>query len=120
MAKRTGPTNLVLRKLIADLKSLSTKEKVKLWRTLANYLESSTRQRREVNVYKINKYTKEGETALVPGKVLSEGELTKKVTVAAYRFSDKAKNKINKVGKAITIHQLIKDNPKGKKVRILG
>ena len=120
MAKRTGPTNLALRKLIADLKSLSTKEKVKVWRTLANYLGASTRLRREVNIHKINKNIKDGEVAVIPGKVLSEGELTKKVTVAAFRFSEKAKQKINKVGKAISLQQLMKENPKGKKVRIFG
>ncbi|MBS3151964.1 50S ribosomal protein L18e [Candidatus Woesearchaeota archaeon] len=120
MGKRTGPTTLELKKLIADLKSLSTKEKVKVWKAVARYLESPTRQRREVNLYKIDKYSKEGEFIVVPGKILSQGDLNKKVTVAAYRFSEKAKEKINKLGKAILIQQLMKDNPKGKKVRILG
>ncbi|MBI2148416.1 50S ribosomal protein L18e [Candidatus Woesearchaeota archaeon] len=120
MAKRTGPTSLVLKKLIADLKSLSTKEKVKLWRRLAEDLSKSTRQRRKVNLYKIEKYTRDGEIAVVPGKVLSEGEINKKLTVAAFKFSDKAREKINKTGKAISIQQLMKENPKGKKVRILG
>ncbi|MBS3168366.1 50S ribosomal protein L18e [Candidatus Woesearchaeota archaeon] len=120
MAKRTGPTNLALKKLIADLKSLGTKENVPLWKRVANDLEKSTRQRRDVNVYKIDKYTKEGEIAIVPGKVLSEGELTKKITVASYKFSESAKEKINKTGKAISIRELMNTNPKGKKVRILG
>ena len=65
-------------------------------------------------------FSKEGEFIVVPGKILSQGDLNKKVTVAAYRFSEKAKEKINKLGKAILIQQLMKDNPKGKKVRILG
>ena len=120
MGKRTGPTSLVLKKLIADLKSLSTKEKVKIWRTVANYLESSSRRRREVNLYKIEKYARDGETVIVPGKVLSEGGLNKKLAVASFKFSESAKTKINKVGKAISIQQLMKDNPKAKKVRILG
>ena len=74
----------------------------------------------EDNIYKINKTTRDGETAIVPGKVLSEGELTKKITVAAWQFSEKAKEKINKVGKAVSIKELIKKNPKGSKVRIIG
>jgi large subunit ribosomal protein L18e len=120
MVKRTGTTNLTLKKLIADLKSISTREKAPIWRRIAEDLEKSTRQRREVNISKIDKYIKEGETAIVPGKILSEGELTKKVTVAAFRFSEKAKEKIAKTGKAISIQELLKENPKGKKVRILG
>lgn len=117
MAKRTGPTNPQLKKLIADLRSLSTKEKVNLWKRLADDLSRSSRQRREANLYRINKYTKEGETAVVPGKVLSKGELNKKITVAAFRFSEKAKEKISK---AVSLQQLMKENPKAKNCRIIG
>ncbi len=120
MAKRTGPTNKNLSNLISELKELSIKEKVNVWKRIANDLSKPTRQRRKTNIYKINKYTKEDEIALVPGKVLGLGELSKKITVAAFQYSDVAKEKINKIGKAITIKELIKQNPKGKKVRIIG
>jgi len=120
MAKRTGTTNIILKELIRELKKLSTKEKVKIWKRVAKDLEKSTRQKREVNIFKINKYTRNDETAVVPGKILSEGELTKKITVAAWRFSEKAKEKINKTGKAVSIRELMKINPKGKKARIIG
>ena len=120
MTVRTGPTSTATKKLIVDLKRLSTKEKVNLWRRLADDLLKSTRQRREANIYKINECTRDGEIAVVPGKVLSEGELNKKITVAAFKFSEKAKQKINKIGKVISLQQLIKDNPKGKKCRIIG
>ena len=66
------------------------------------------------------KYTKEGDIVLVPGKVLSMGELNKNVTVAGWRFSKSAEEKINRKGKAITIQELMKQNPEGKKVRIIG
>ena len=120
MVKRTGPTNLELKNLIKSLRKLSTGEKVNIWKRIAKDLEKSTRQRRKVNIYKIDKYTQQDETAIVPGNVLSMGELTKKITIAAYRFSESAKNKINKMGKAISIQELMKLNPKGKKVRIIG
>ena len=120
MVKRTGPTNLALRALIKDLKKTSKENKVKIWRRVAEDLLKPSRQRRMVNVGHINKKIKDGEIALVPGKVLSEGILNKKVTVAAFQFSDSAKNKINKIGKALTLKQLLKENPKGSKVRILG
>jgi large subunit ribosomal protein L18e len=83
-------------------------------------LEKSTRRHSNVNVFKINKVVRENETALIPGKVLSKGDLTKKITIAALNFSKEAKEKINKTGKAITIKELIKENPKGSKVRIIG
>ena len=120
MRKATGPTTLALKKLIQETRKLGKKEKSQLWIRISNELERPTRSRREVSIKTINKTIRDGETAIVPGKVLSQGELTKKVTIAAYKFSEAAKEKINKTGKAITINQLMKDNPKGKKVRIFG
>ena len=120
MVKRTGPSTLELKNLILELKKLASKQKIKLWKRIAQDLERPTRIRREVNLYKINKYVRQGEMALIPGKVLSLGNLDKKTTVAAYKFSNQAREKINKIGKAITIKELIKENPKGKKIRIIG
>ena len=120
MVKRTGPTNPNLQKLIRELKEKSLAEGTKLWKRLAHDLEKPTRQRRSVNLYKLEKHAKVGETIVVPGKVLSVGEITKKLNVAAFQFSNEANQKINKVGKTMTIQQLMKDNPKGSKVRILG
>ena len=43
------------------------------------------------------------------------------VVVAAFSFSDSARQEIEKAkGKCITIKELIKQNPKGKDVRIIG
>ena len=120
MTKRTGPTNEHLSNLIQELKALSNKENVKIWKRIANDLEKPSRKRREVNLRRINLYAKDKETIIVPGKVLSDGDLNKRVNIAAFKFSKQALEKINKTGKALTITQLIKENPKGKKVRILG
>ncbi len=122
MVKRTGPQTLELQKLINELKIIGNKNNVSLWKRVAKELEKSTRVRRSVNIYKIDKYTRDNEIALVPGKVLSMGELTKKITVAAYQFSDTAREKINSMGKAISIKELLEKNhnPKGKRIRIIG
>ena len=87
MVKRTGPQNLELKELINDLKILGNKNNINLWKRVAMDLEMSTRARRKANIYKINENTRDNEIALVPGKVLSMGDLTKKITVAAYQFS---------------------------------
>jgi len=122
MVKRTGPQTLELKELIHDLKVLGGKNDIKLWKRVAKDLEKSTRSRRKVNLYRIDKHTRDNEIALVPGKVLSVGELTKKITVSAYDFSESAREKINKIGKAISIRKLMEDNPnpKGKRIRIIG
>lgn len=117
MVKRTGPTNVYLRKLIRRLK----KTKVPIWMRIAEELEKPRRKRREVNLSKINKYTKEGDIVVVPGKVLGYGFLDHKVIVSAWRFSEKAKEKIIEIGgEAISIEELLERNPKGSNVKIIG
>jgi len=120
MVKRTGPINYQLKLLIEKLEKKSVEGGVKLWRRLAKDLKKPSRQRRMVNVYKIDRWAREGETVVVPGKVLNLGELNKKVDVAAFSFSEAAKEKINKIAKTMSIQELMEKNPEGKKVRILG
>lgn len=117
---RSGPLNQEMVKLIDELEKKAHEHDAQLWKRLARDLGKPTRKRRIVNLYKINKYAKENETVVVPGKVLSVGELDHNVTVAAFSFSGSAMEKINKVGKAISISELMKESPKGKKIRILG
>jgi large subunit ribosomal protein L18e len=114
--KRTGSDNPHLTKLIHDLKKLSLDQKVKIWKRIAEDLERPTRIRREVNLMDLNRHTKANETVIVPGKVLANGELNHKLKVAAFRFSEKAKEKLE----SMTIRQLMESNPKGKGVRIIG
>jgi len=91
------------------------------WKRIALDLEGPTRNRRVVNLSKINRFTKDGEIIVVPGKVLSSGELNHSLTIAAWQFSQNALEKINKKNaKAITIKELMKTNIKGKRVRIIG
>lgn len=118
MAKRTGPTNLYLQELIRNLKKLSNKEKVNIWKAVAKNLEKPTRKRRKVNLSKINKYAKENETILVPGKVLSSGKMEKNTTIAAFQFSEAARMKLG--NNAVSIQTLMEKNPKGKNIRIIG
>ena len=118
--KRTGPTNEHTSNLIGDLYSLAKKEKAKIWKRVAEELNRPTRKRREVNIFRINFHTKDNETIIVPGKVLGNGELDHKVNVAAWNFSETAKKKIISSGKAMSISELIKENPKGNRVRIIG
>lgn len=110
-------TNDSLKKLIRSLKKLSKSQNVKIWKRVAEDLSKPTRSRREVNIGDLNKHTKENETIIVPGKVLGDGELDHNVTVSAWRFSQSAKNKLKNT---VSIEKLMKDNPKGNKVRIIG
>lgn len=107
--------------LITQLKRVAIEKERPLWKRVAADLEKPTRARRIVNLWLIEQYAKDGETLIVPGKVLGDGVLTKKVTVAAASFSDEAKRKLAANGsKALSIEELLKHKPDGKEIRILG
>src|SRR3989338_8447562 len=110
MAYPTGPTNHELRLLLAQLEPEARKSP--FWRRIAEELNRPSRRRRTVNIYKIDRYALDGETVIVPGKVLSVGELQKKVDIAAISFSTAAKEKIARArGRALSIQQLLQENP---------
>ena len=121
MVKRTKPTNPILQKLIQELKKRSSEQSVNLWKRVALDLEKPTRQRRVVNLSRINRHTKENEIIVVPGKVLGSGILNHKLTIAAYQFSDGAKEKLEKSGASVlSLLELSKEKPDGKRIRIIG
>ncbi len=121
MAKKSKKTNPMLLDLIHELKKQSNENDVAIWKDIALRLEKPSRNWPEVNLDRVSKYILEKETALIPGKVLSNGNLTKKVSIAAWSFSEKSQEKIKKAGgKCMSIKELLKNNPKGKDIRILG
>jgi large subunit ribosomal protein L18e len=121
MAKKIMKKNPLLINLIHELKKQSNEKDVQIWKDIALRLEKPSNNWPVVNLNRISKHIQDKETAIIPGKVLSTGNLTKKVTIAAWSFSDKSKEKIKKAGgNYISIEELIKNNPKGENLRILG
>jgi large subunit ribosomal protein L18e len=78
MVKKIIKTNPNLIELINKLYEQSRSEDAAIWKDVAKRLERSNRRTAEVNLSDINRYVEEGETVLVPGKVLSNGDLDKK------------------------------------------
>jgi large subunit ribosomal protein L18e len=113
-------TNYQLRSLIEELKKTSSEQNVKIWKRIALDLEKPTRAHRIVNLSRLSRYTKANEVIVVPGKVLGTGDLDHKLTVAAFSFSESAREKINSNGQALTLQELVQKNPKGSKVKIIG
>jgi len=121
MAKRTGPTNPILQSLIQELKKRGSEQSANLWKRVAMDLEKPTRQRRAVNLARIDRYTKENEIIVVPGKVLGSGDLNHKLTIAAYQFSEGALEKLEKAGaNVVSLLELSKESPDGKRIKIIG
>lgn len=120
MPKPTGPSNPLLRSAIAELRMHGYKEKSKFLLAVADLLEKPTRRRIGVNLSKLERVCNANDAAVVPGKVLSSGVLSKPLDVYAWSFSKEAKSKIEKAGgKVFSIKELIEKNPKGTGVRIV-
>ncbi len=113
--------NIILQSLIRDLEILAKKENVAIWKRIANDLQKPTRSKRELSVSKLQTFAKKGETMIVPGKILGNGNIDEPITVVSHQISKTAKDKIIAAkGSYRTISEEMKQNPKGNKIRIIG
>ena len=94
--------------------------KRRIWKAVAEKLNKRRQDAIKVNLNRINKISKENEVVVVPGKVLGEGLVDHKITLAALSFSENAKNKLmdSKI-KTMTIEELLESNPSGANVKII-
>ena len=103
--------------LVETILSAAKNEK---WFDVARVISGPRRKRISVNLDEIDKVAKEGETIVVPGKVLSQGEAKKKIKIVALSFSENAKEKLSRNKKDFaTIEEEIKKNPDAKGIRII-
>jgi len=110
----TRKTNPIL------VETLTAARKQKAWHDVAVALSSSTRRQASKNLFEIDKETKAGDTIVVVGKVLSKGDLTKKVRICALSISEKAQEKLKPTKSEIaSILEEITKNPKATGVKIL-
>jgi large subunit ribosomal protein L18e len=118
---KAQPSNPELLNAIRSLRKKARESNAPIWRDVAYGLQVSKRRRIAVNLSRLNRHTKAKETVVIPGKVLGSGTLTHPLSVAAFSFSDQARLKITKAkGKCLSISDLLKVNPRGSNVRIIG
>jgi large subunit ribosomal protein L18e len=92
--RKTTTTNPELFNTIRALKKKSNETGLGVYRAVAKKLSTTASQRSRVNLSRIEKYANAGETIIVPGKVLGDGTLTKKVTIVGFSISDSALAKL--------------------------
>ena len=114
MSSKTNPR---LQSLIAELQTGDVTAAV--WQDVADRLEKPRRTHAEVNLGRIERYARDDETIVVPGKVLGSGVLETNVTVAAVDFSSTAETKISQVGDAVSLEEALETNPEGSNVRVI-
>lgn len=90
------------------------------WFKVAHLISGSTRNYASVNLNEIEKHTKAGDTIIVVGKVLSLGELTKKVRICALSISQSARDKLKATkSEFVTIIEEIRKNPKAEGIKLI-
>ena len=118
--RKHGSLNPELLSTIRLLREKAKENDAAIWSDVADRLSSSKRRLAAVNISRLNRYTKEKETVIVPGKVLGAGKIDHPLFVGAFSFSHAAIAKISKAkGKCLSIPDLLKRNPKGSGVRIM-
>jgi len=114
-------TNQVVIRMARDLKKASVKNDAPIWAKLAEYALKPSIARRDINLNRISQLTKENDTVVFPGKVLGTGNVSHKITLCSFSISNSAVDKIiDNGGKLISFSDLIKQNPTGKGVVLLG
>ena len=114
-------TNQVVIRMASDLRKASVKNNAPIWGKLSEYALKPSIARRDINLNRINELTKENDTVVFPGKVLGTGTVSHKITLCAFSISNAAAAKVlENGGKLITHTDLIKQNPTGKGVVLLG
>ncbi len=106
--------------LLNLLRRSAYQHRAPVWRRVRELLSRSRRRRMSVNISKINRYSGDGDVIVVPGKVLGSGSIDHKVVVGAYKYSLKAKMKLEEAGcEVLTIEELVRRYPDGKGVKII-
>jgi large subunit ribosomal protein L18e len=90
------------------------------WHTLSKKLSGPTRQQAALNLDQIDAKSEAGDTILVPGKILSQGTLTKKLALVALSISSAAAEKLKESKSTFhTIKEEIEKNNKADGVKVL-
>ena len=121
MFSKTQLAKRIQRKNNPDLvETLFACKKNEAWLEIGKIISSSRRNLISVNLEKINKETKEGDTVIIPGKVLSQGLIDKKIKIVALGFSKMAREKLRESkSEILLLTEEINKNPKAEGIKII-
>jgi len=103
------------------LKKASKENDAPLWAKVADYVQKSRSNQKNVNLTKIDENTEEGNAIIITGKVLGTGNISHKVSVSSFSISNSAAKKIkNSGGEILKFSEMIEKFPTGKGVKIIG
>ncbi len=120
MASRRRKGNPQLVHLMVELRRASRQSRAPIWSAVADRLDRARHQTTPLNVGQLERLARAGDTIAVPGKLLAEGPLSKRLTVGAFGFSAEARAKIHAAGgTTLSLAELLKSRPDGTGVRLL-
>jgi len=114
-SKKTNPR---LSGLIKSLYEKYEEGKANMWLKLAKGFEKPSSTWASVNLGRLSRVTKKGETIVVPGKLLATGSLSHPLTIYSFNASKAAVASVKKAGGAYSnLEGLLQKKAKG--VRII-
>jgi large subunit ribosomal protein L18e len=114
-------TNQVVVQMAKELKLASKKNNAPIWSRLAELALKPSSARRTINIGQIDKFVKDNDVIVVPGKILGTGNISHKITLCSFSISTSgAKKVLQSGGKIFSFSELIKSHPTGKGVIIIG
>ena len=105
---------------LALVETINLSKKNEAWLEISSVLSGTRKNKISLNLGEIDKKSEQSKIVVIPGKILSAGEINSKIKIVAFSFSEQAKEKILKSGGTFnTILEEIKLNPEGKGIKIL-
>ena len=103
------------------LKKASKENDAPLWAKVADYVQKSRSNQKNVNLTKIDENTEDGNAIIITGKVLGTGNISHKISVSSFSISNSAAKKIkDSRGEILKFSEMIEKFPTGKGVKIIG
>ena len=121
MKTKTKIEKQIRRKTNSEIvQTIISSKKNENWFEVAKIISGPRRKRIVANLDEINKEIKDGETILIPGKILSKGYIDKKAKIIALDISESARAKLEnaKINYSDILDE-IKKNPEAKGIRII-
>ncbi len=104
-----------------QLRKASTSQKAPIWKRLSSEALKPSIARRTININKLAKLTKNGDTVAFAGKVLGTGSISHSITLFSFGISQSAASKITQAGGRIVSHDtILSERPAGSGVLLLG
>ena len=87
----------------------------------AKLLAKPVKKTPRINLSELDKMVKDGDSVFVAGKILSSGDLTKKIKIVAWAISEKAREKLKESkSEFVSVVEEIKKNAELKGLRVIG